>query len=96
MSYRNRGLGLLLGMVMWHGAALAGDKACNVQHFIGTGKTMDLSFSACEEAVATQTFKEEFILVCQHGIVTYQLKQRPDAKYMQLGSDGHPARCTRS
>jgi len=67
---------------------------CSAQHFIGTGSTADLSFSVCKSTVASVTFKEAFVMNCQRGLVTYFLKQRPEAKYLQIGGDGKPLHCS--
>lgn len=69
---------------------------CEIQYFIGTGKTSELSFRLCKEAMVTQTFRQEFIMNCQRGLVTFVLKQEPEAQYMQLGEDGAPVHCKRS
>lgn len=69
---------------------------CEVQYFIGTGKTSELSFSMCKEVMVTQTFRQEFIMNCQQGLVTFVLKQEPEVRYMQLGEDGTPVHCKRS
>ncbi len=69
---------------------------CEVQYFIGTGKTSELSFRLCKEAMVTQTFRQEFVMNCQRGLVTFVLKTEPEARYMQLGEDGAPVQCKRS
>ena len=68
---------------------------CETQYFIGTGKTSDLSFRMCKKSMVTQTFLQEFVMNCQHGLVTYTLKEKPEARYMQLGADGAPVHCKR-
>jgi len=69
---------------------------CETQYFIGTGKTADLSFQMCKELMVTQVFRQEFIMNCQRGLVTFTLKKEPKAQYMQLGNDGTPVQCRRS
>ena len=87
---------LLLGMSANILAADDGEQPrnCAVEHFIGTGETMNLSFSVCKEVLATPTFLKSFNMDCQHGLVTYQLKERPSAKYLRLSSDGSPVHCS--
>lgn len=70
------------------------ERDCTVEHFIGTGETMDLSFSVCSDVLATPTFRQNFSMGCQHGLVTYQVKKHPSAKYLRLGSDGSPVHCS--
>ena len=53
---------------------------CDVEHFIGTGETMDLSFSVCKDVIASPTFLQNFSMNCQQGMVTYHLRERPSAK----------------
>ncbi len=73
--------------------SFASDRSCDSQYFIGRGKTENLSFSTCKDVVASSTFQEGFVINCQRGIVTYEVKESPGAEYMQLGSDGEPIRC---
>lgn len=67
---------------------------CEIAHFIGTGETMDLSFSVCKDVLASRTFTDSFMMDCQHGLVTYHMKQRPTAKYLRIGNDGNPVHCS--
>jgi len=69
-------------------------RKCQVEHFIGTGETMELSFSVCNDIIATPTFQSNFSMGCQQGLVTYQMKQRPTVKYLRLGKDGSPVHCS--
>jgi len=46
--------------------------------------------------MVTQTFRQEFVMNCQRGLVTFVLKKEPEARYMQLGEDGAPIHCKRS
>ncbi len=85
----------LMGLVS-HVAAetMERERKCQVEHFIGTGETMALSFSVCNDVIATPTFRNHFDMACQQGLVTYQMKQRPTVKYLRLGKDGSPVHCS--
>lgn len=95
-KFLSLGIIVLLVFTMPAGVVAAEDKKrnCAVEHFIGTGETMDLSFSVCKDVIASPTFLQSFSMNCQHGLVTYALKDRPSAKYLRLGNDGRPVHCS--
>ena len=90
---------VLLGLLCLTTSSFAAESAsntrnCKVEHFIGTGETMELSFSVCEDVLATPTFIKNFSMNCQKGLVTYSMTERPSAKYLRLGNDGSPVHCS--